>query len=447
MAIDFRVQDFRYPIAIGRLRRTLERTQWLPREELKAYQLERLRAVLRQASARVPFYRDLFKQRGVKAEDIHSAEDLARLLPLLSKEAVRKAGDRLLAEDAARYSPRPYSTSGSTGAPVTFYLDKGANILEFVYYWRHWSWAGYRLGDRFAELGSQYFLNRPHLRNAACSWQPHLRRLMLNSSRISVESAREVGNAIRKYRPRFLKGMASPVYFLALSLKEAGSNDLSLRAVFSTGEVITPAYRAMAEQVFHCKVLDSYGHMERTAGISQCLEGGYHVVDDYGLLEVIDRKPGLGGDSSSGQVVGTGLYNMAMPLIRYEVGDTIELFDEGRSCACGRTLPLVKAIHGRQEDVVVTPDGRYITSIFILPEFVRGVRFAQFVQETEKTLSIRVVPGAGWDSAQAEALQARAGDLVGPGMDIRIVQILEEDILTDPSGKRRAVISHANRTS
>lgn len=403
--------------------------------------LERLHAVLEQATTRVPFYRDLFKRHGVKVQDINSVDDLARLVPLLTKQDVRNTMNRFVAEDAARYNPRLENSSGSAGEPIRFYLDKSSNVLEFVYYWRHWSWAGYRLGDRFAELGSQYFLNRPHLCGANFSWQPHLRRLMLNSSTISVDTAREIGFAIRKHRPAFLKGLASHLYFLALSLKEAGIDDLALKAVFSTGEVATPVYRAMVEEVFHCKLLDSYGHMERTVGISQCTEGGYHVVDDCCLLEIVDRKPDPGGRGSAGRAVGTGLYNMAMPLIRYEVGDTIEVLDEERSCRCGRTLPLIKAIHGRQQDAIFTPDGRFITSIFIVPEYVKGIRHAQFVQETKKDLSIRVVPGTEWDENQAEVLLSKSRDLVGREMDIRIAQVEEKDILTDHSGKIRVVIS------
>ena len=185
MAIDFRIRDFFYPYDIYKLRQALEKTQWLPAEELQAYQEKRLALTINHAYRHVPYYRRLFEKTGLCPQDIKKAGDLKKL-PLLSKDTIRKEGKKLVADNAGRYHPVSYKTSGTTGTPVEFYLDKGARILEFVYYWRHWSWAGYRLGDRFAELGSFYFLNRDRFNDAVSSWQPHLGRLMINSGQIAV---------------------------------------------------------------------------------------------------------------------------------------------------------------------------------------------------------------------------------------------------------------------
>ncbi|NVL90019.1 MAG: phenylacetate--CoA ligase family protein [Desulfobacterales bacterium] len=440
MAIDFRIRDFFYPVGIYRLRRTFERTQWLPPEELRAYQEQRLAVIIKQAYNHVPYYHHLFEKLGLRPSDIRGIDDLKKL-PLLSKDTVRREGANLLADNSARYRPIVYKTSGTSGTPMDLYLDKNARILEFVYYWRYWSWAGYKLGDRFAELGSFYFLQRDYLGEEVSSWQPHLRRLMLNSGRIGILHAKEMAAAIRKYRPRFLKGLASAVYFLALCFKEAGITDLSFRAIFSTSEVLTPQYRAMAESVFNCPVLDSYGHMEGAVAISQCMQSGYHINSDYGLLEFNNIKSLEDGKTVLGRAVGTSLYNLAMPFIRYDVGDDIELFSEPKSCPCGRTIPLVKAVHGRSEDAIVTPDGRFITSMFIVPEFTEGIRFVQFIQETKTNLRINVVPDEAWDDKQQEKLSYCVKRLVGKNMNVFIHRIMPDEIVTDVSGKIRTVIS------
>ncbi len=440
MAIDFRIQDFFYPYGIYRLRQTFEQTQWLPPEEIHVYQEKRLTLNINHAYNHVPYYRRLFEKTGLRPQDIQKADDLNKL-PLLSKDTLRKEGKNLVADNAEKYHPVSYKTSGTSGTPIEFYLDKNARILEFVYYWRHWSWAGYRLGDRFAELGSFYFLNRDRLNNAVASWQPHLRRLMLNSGQIAVFRARELARAIRKYRPKYLKGAASTVYFLALCLKEAGINDLSFKAIFSVNEVLTPQYRSMAESVFNCPVLDSYGHMEGAAAISQCLEGGYHINSDYGIMEFKNSKTLADGGTSLGQAVGTSLYNLAMPFIRYDIGDDIEFFNEPQSCPCGRTLPLVKAIHGRSEDTILTPDDRFITSMFIVPEFARGVRFAQFIQESRTKLVINIVPDKEWNNGQRDRLLFYAKKLVGTEMAVSLREISQDEIIVNESGKIRSVIS------
>jgi hypothetical protein len=151
MPIDFSIRDFCYPLSIYRLRRTFERTQWLSPGELAAYQNQRLAGIIRHACDHVPYYRRLFNNLGLSSRDIQTVDDLKKL-PILSKSAVRESAADFVADNASRYRPRAFTTSGTTGSPLQFYLDKNARILEFVYYWRHWSWAGYRLGDLFAQL-------------------------------------------------------------------------------------------------------------------------------------------------------------------------------------------------------------------------------------------------------------------------------------------------------
>ncbi len=438
MAIDFRVRDFSYPVGIYRLKRLLDKTQWFAKDELLAYQERRLTAVLEQAVKHVPYYRRLFKELGLTAADIRHVDDLKKL-PILSKDTVCNAEKDFIADNAKRYRPVIYSTSGTSGVPLRIHLDKSARILEFVYYWRHWSWAGYRLGDRFAELKTCFFLDRDN--EAVSMWQPHLRGLMLNGSRLSFARAGEIAGAIRRYRPKFLKGMAATLYFLALIFKQAGITDISFKSIFSTGEMLNPRYRALMEQVFNCPVLDSYGHMEGAVAVSQCMEGGYHINSDYGLLEFEDPKPSANGTTMTGRAVGTSLYNLAMPFIRYDVGDDMEFSPETGTCPCGRTLPLVKAIHGRSEDIIVTPDGRLVTAMFVLPELIRGIRFAQFVQESPTVLRVNVITGEEWTYGERDKLSRYLAQFAGKEMVIGINQITPEDIIRDASGKIRTVIS------
>ncbi|MCP4676429.1 MAG: phenylacetate--CoA ligase family protein [Deltaproteobacteria bacterium] len=434
MAIDFSLKEFAHPFTIWRLHRILRRTQWLSPSDLASYQNRRLRKIVRHAYSEVPYYRKVFEEAGLRPDDIHTASDLTRI-PRLSKTMVQRAGGQLHARRVNEYRPRTYKTSGTTGAPLRFLLDKQANALEFVYYWRHWSWAGYKLGDRFAELGTSFFIKRQHLLDAPAYWQPHFRRLMLNGTRLSMRDAIEMGAAMERHRPLFIKGMASSLFYLARFFDEAGVKIPPLKAAFSSGERISSDSRKLIENVFACPVLDTYGHMERTVAISQCLEGGYHVNADYGVLEIVDSCTRVG------EAVGTSLYNLAMPLLRYEIGDHIEAMDDDRACPCGRGLPLVKAIHGRTADVVVTPDGRYLTAVFILPEFVEGVGFAQFIQDRKDRLAIHVVPAPGWNAAEQQKLEDYAAQLLGGSMQLLVRTVGPEDVILDQSGKRRVVIS------
>ena len=350
MSIDFKLRDFCYPLSILRLRREFERSQWFPREMLIRDQERRLRHIVAHAYENVPYYRDAFRALDLTPADIRTLSDLTKI-PTLSKASLRTHFPDLMAANRARFHPRAARTSGTSGEPVRFLIDKQANVLEFVYYWRHWSWAGYRLGDRFAELSSYAFLHdesrvgRPYL------FQRVMGRLLLNSLALSAGIVPAFARALRAYRPQFLKGIASALHYLALFFREAGVNDVRFRGIFSTGEVLTAHQRRTIEQVFDCKVYDSYGHMERTVAVSECPEGGLHINTEYGILETVDlvpldpQPPGARVISTA-RVVGTSLHNFSMPLLRYEVGDLVELEEPNPLCACGRGLPRIRRVLG-----------------------------------------------------------------------------------------------------
>lgn len=438
MSIDFRLRDFFHPFLIRRLHQVFERNQWRHPEELAAWQDRQLAALVDHAIRQVPYYRRLAQALGIGPGDIRRAEDL-KAFPLLNKSDLRQHASELTADNAAAFGPVPASTSGTSGEPVSFLLDRESNCLEFVYYWRHWSWAGYRLGDRFAELGSQYFLVRPRLGDRCWSLQRHLRRLVLNSGQLSASGAREMAAAMWRFRPRFLKGTASSLYFFALSLREGRSSVPPLAAVFSTGETLQPHYRQTIEATFDCRVLDSYGHMERTVGISECPAGGYHVNTDYGLLQLGTRRPS-GEGVWTAPVIGTGLYNRAMPLIRYVTGDEVEVSEHQGPCRCGRTLPLVRRVIGRSRDVLRTPDGRFVTTLFLVPELVHGVRFLQYRQVAEDRVVIRIVPGTGWNEDCRREILDYSKRLLGEAVTIQMDLLSSLDELRDPSGKLRVVV-------
>ncbi len=446
MSIDFRLREFFYPVGILRLRHILEQTQWMDSREQEAYRNRLLSQVITHAYENVPYYRRVFDAAGISHRLIRSIQDLDHV-PLLTRRLLQNRFDDLIAHNARRFQPVMYRTSGSSGSPVQFYLDRKSNILEFCYYWRHWSWAGYRLGDRVADLGAHYFLSQPRQYDQAFHIQRHTRRLMINSSLISRENITGIAAIFRRFRPLYLKGLASGLYFFALCLQESGISDLQIRAVFSSGELLLPCYRSLIETVFHCKVMDSYGTMERTVAISQCPEGGYHLNTDYGVMELINIEQNTGESYFTGNVVGTSLYNYAMPLIRYEIGDTVEMFTEPQSCVCGRKLPLIRGIRGRNEDKIMTPDGRYITSIFIIPEWIDGLRFVQFVQEKSNTLEVRVIPGEQWNDLSHEKLMMYLRRMTGKEMSICIRCITDKDVIRDRSGKCRVVISRLDHVS
>ena len=438
MPIDFRVRDLLAPFAIRELGRTLDRLQWAGPDELRAYQVTRLRAVLGHAARHVPYWGAVFARRGFDPHDLRHPQDLGRL-PVLTKGQVRGDVEALVSRRASRRPRRWHATSGTTGRPLRVLLDRRANALEFCYFRRFWGWAGYRLGNPFVELGGHHFLTGGRNPDRLLHWQPLLRRLMVNTNRLSPARVGEVRSALARYRPYFLKGLPSALEHLACCVEEDRGGPFAFQALFSGGEVVTPQTRARVEAAFGCRLFDSYGHMERTVAIAQCEQGRYHVHDDYGVLEVRDVEVTADG-RRVGRATGTGLHNLAMPLVRYDVGDAIELARDGERCACGRGLGLVAAIHGRCVDVITTPDGRALSALSTAFDGVPGIAALQLVQVAPDVLELRAVPARDWSDASRRDLLATGQRALGEGMRLELKLVQHEQLVRTAAGKARPVV-------
>jgi phenylacetate-CoA ligase len=444
LSVEFKIRDFAYPMGIIRLRRFFERSQWMDSEALREYQRHLLRRTIRQAYFHVPYYAQLFDAARLKPQDIRDVDDLWKL-PVLSKEMVRANYGALHADNAKRFRPSVVCTSGTTGEPLRFLVDKPSNILEFVHYWRHWSWAGYRLGDRFAQLRYDFFVHHPGMRDRVWHFQPHLQRLLLNLFALSRKHIGEFARVLRAYRPKFLHGLPAHLRLLAEFLKEKHMDDIQFRAVFSGGEKLTQDERKTVESAFACKVLDSYGHMERSMAVSQCLEGGYHIHPEYGILELIEQQK-LEDGVILGRVVSTSLHRMAMPFLRYDLEDLVELFPDHKRCPCGRTLPLLKTIHGRKREGILTSDGRDIAWVFVPFQYVRGVRFYQYVQEQLDRATVRIVKEQNYAPDNEKILRFWFRRLFGDLVSFKIEYVSEKEIELDDAGKPLMLVRRLNRS-
>ena len=109
---------------------------------------------------------------------------------------------------------------------------------------------------------------------------------VLNSIRLSEITLEAHLKILDRFRPEFLKGMPSVLYWFAYYAGQSRLRRLGFRAVFSTGETLLLSHRDVIESNFGCKVFDSYGHMERTVAVSECPEGGMHINPEYGVMEL-----------------------------------------------------------------------------------------------------------------------------------------------------------------
>lgn len=422
-------------VEFRRILRDLERSQWSSEEEFQELQRAKLSKLIDHCYAKVPYYRDVMRERGLRPDDVRAPEDLTKL-PFLTKETVRERSRDLVREDLGRRRVHAGVSSGSTGTPLTTLRDPYCVNFEQASIWRHWKAAGLQSGFRLAILRADPVV--PLAQSEPPFWR-HNRagnQLILSSFHLSRERTSSYVAVLKRFRPAALQAIPSAAYFLAAEMLNIGET-IDLQCVLTGSEPLYPSHRETIENAFGCKVFDFYGQSERVCFAMECPEHtGLHVTPEYGITELADPGWDAGGLR---EVVATGLNNWAMPLLRYRTGDLVE--PGADECPCGRHMPLLGPIEVRIGGAILLPDGRFLPWV-LLSLSVYGlthVRKTQFIQESTDRLVVRIVPGDRFSGSDRETLVANIKRYVGEG--VRVDVELVEDIPREKSGKYRFVIS------
>ena len=415
--------------------RELRRMQYDPPEVVRVRQLTALRWQLRHAYATVPYYRAAWNAAGVHPEDVKTLADLDDF-PILTKSDIRRHERSLVSSDFEIAKLKSKRTSGSTGVPLTIYIDEPAVQWKTACTLRADEWSGWRLGQRIARVWGnpeyRHFGLKGRLRNYLFDRAVYLDTLNLCEERIA-----EFAAVMRRHRPGQIFGHAHSLYLVARYIEKSGIRDVRPNGVISTAMLLHDWQRTVIERVFGCAVTNRYGCEEVSLIASECEEHhGLHVNADSVYTTV---------EAGTGHLLVTDLVNRAMPLIRYRVGDVATPTD--RHCPCGRGLPLLERIEGREADYVVTPSGRLISGISLTENFallVPGTAQMQIVQESLAELRIRLVP----DEAFGVESRRKIAELVRDtfGTEVRHEIELVDAIPQEPSGKYRFCISHVRTT-
>ena len=188
----------------------------------------------------------------------------------------------------------------------------------------------------------------------------------------------------------FIEGFPSTLLFLAEFMKKRAT-EIPLTAVFTSSERLYDVHRAVIEKSFRARVFDLYGQSERVVLATECeRHAGLHVNPEYGIMELLHDGEEA-GPGESGEIIGTGLNNYGMPLIRYRTGDIAILADA--PCPCGRASTLLRHIEGRSADLIVTPEGRIVpgNGLMMALHGIGNISRTQIEQDAPDHLTVRVI--------------------------------------------------------
>jgi phenylacetate-CoA ligase len=417
--------------------RLLRRRQYNEPGAIRLRQFEAVRKLLFHAYETVPYYRNLLIGIGWHPSDFKTLEDLEQF-PVLTKAVIRKHSSQMrssLFEGQALFLKR---TSGSTGVPLEIAVDTPSMQWKTACTIRSDEWSGWKLGRRVAKVWGN-----PEYRKHG--WKGRLRNFLVDRARyldtigIDEQQMRSFAESLRRKQPSLLFGHAHSLYLFACFVQRNARGAIRPDGIISTAMLLHDWQRNAIESAFGCAVTNRYGCEEVSLIACECEKHrGLHLNADSLYAEVLDDRPESAGE---GSLVVTDLTNRAMPLIRYKVGDVAVKSD--RRCACGRGLPLIEKIEGREADYVLTPQGKLISGISLTENFalhIRGTAQVQIVQESENQLRLRIVPDDDFGDDSHWQIRELVHEMFGPEMDFEVELI--DAIPQEPSGKYRFCISN-----
>lgn len=390
----------------------------------------KLKSFLIKASLEVPFYKDFW------GEDAGSkvVEDLKNW-PILSKEDVKNNTKKFVSDRYNLNSLSSFYTSGSTGTPLQVFFNKKVIRNWYALFELRWrNWHGKKLNDRYALIGGKEIVNASNTKPPYWVMNYGMNQLYMSAYHISQSSAEAYINAMSKYKVTYIYTYTSAIYSLAKFCSEKRIKTPDISFIMTNAEPVYRHQRQLIEKVFNCKVVETYGMAEMLVGAGQCSYGNMHYWPDAGIIETEHG-------SEQGEIILTGLVNDVMPLIRYKVGDNI-LLDENTKCECGRTLPIVKEIIGRTDDILLAKDGKEIGRMDTIFKSDIRINEAQIIQKHLDYFELNIVPSINFSPSDENIIRNEMKKKFG---DVTLVINYKDEIKRGPNGKFKSVISELNK--
>jgi phenylacetate-CoA ligase len=422
--------------------REIENAPFRSRDEIRETQFRDLSALLAHAEARVPYYRALFRNLGIRSQDIRNWDDFVKL-PVLTKDIIREKQKDLIREDVPLEKLRPHFSGGSTGVPLKFFRSREYMVASDAGSYRNLQQCGWRPGEMIAFFwgGNDKLYGMSRLEFEA---RQFVRRTYQFDPFHSGEAdMAEWTKRFRRVQPRVILGYASTIARFAEFLDIQKKSVARIKGVFTTAEKLYKPQREVIERIFQCKAFDCYGSSEVQNIAAECPKGKMHVNADFVVLEEGDDA-----DGGPRPLLLTSLKNWSMPFIRYRNEDCGALSQE--HCSCGNNFPLMRLEIARTSDNFIFPNGRVVHGEFFthLMYGSDGIAIFQFHQTAVDEIILSIVPGPGSRQSREEKIQESIRQIqsLSPGQPVR-VEIREVDAIPlSTAGKHRFTRSDVNAT-
>jgi phenylacetate-CoA ligase len=391
-------------------------------EEMASRRDARVRSIVRFAYEHVPWYGRVMRELRLVPDDIRTAADLA-LLPIVRHEDLSTAPAEFLPRHVRMADLLELRTSGSTMISRKIYHDSEGIVAGWAVKLRERAIRERRIGEtRYRSASLTLDGNPTRVRNHFRVIAPAVWKLIPEGRKFSVfEDSTWLVEALREWRPQHLSGYGSSVGRLFRYLAESGESMPLPKAVTFSSDAMAPMERSIIETDFGIPVQGIYSATEAFSIGFECGEGeGYHVNEDVSVVRIVNGEGRAVDTGTRGSIVLSNLVNRGTVLLNYQLGDAGSPVDE--PCPCGRPLPRIRLLDGRDTTWIERADGTPIHQYRLFLALASlGLSRWQVVQTGITTFLVRTIPGSGQERSRIEAeIRSSMGELIGPGLDITI---------------------------
>ena len=418
----------------------LHNTETYPAAKMQTYQRRLLERLVRHAKAEVPFY-------ATRLDPLFGADDTIRWeawsdIPAFTRSDAQQAGDTLFAKDTpaqtGAYSEE--TTSGSTGMPLRTRRSALMGLMGLSINQRFFNWHAIDPDASICFIMDEKRRFPYPEGQAGDNW--NLKNPEAPGYNLSVGAtvAQQVEWLVRR-QPGLLCTYPRNAEAIVEAFVQQGL-PIPFHTVLVHGEVLEPDTSRTIEAA-GLKLINRFGSVEVGPISAQCPEGPWHhQYSEVAFMEALSPDGESVIDSGRGQLVVTPFYNYAMPLIRYSNGDQIDLSPQ--PCPCGRTLPRIERILGRERNMFTFSDGSRKWPNMMRSEYEPFLSAKQFqvIQHTATRLEVRYVADDVSRPVDLVGFTALLQDTLHRDITVELTRVPE--LSRAASGKFETWISHVN---
>ena len=413
-------------------------TEWFNQQKIESLKKQNL-SNLMISSKETAYYSNLIHSNN--QEIISDPYRILSQLPILTKEAIIQNHSSFVSEAISK--KYPVKTSGTTGKALNMMKTFSDTSMQWAVWFRH----RHRFGVRYKDLSVNFTgkLVVPSKQDKPPFWRYNKtqNQYLINMQHINKQNIDYIVDFLNSISPVFYSGYPSIISEVSRLANESGltlKENSRPRVIFCGAENTLDYQNDEMSKFTGAIITDQYGLTEGNCNLSKCLHGYYHEDFEFCHVELVDEEV-LPDGRKRGRLVGTGFYNEAFPLLRYETGDIAIAMPDDFKCPCGRHSKVFHSIEGRVDDYVLTVDGRKVMRFDYLFKDTVDIEEAQVVQNELKKIVIRIKLRSEENISLLEkTLRQRVKDIICSQLLVEFSYV--DQIEKSSTGKFKAVINN-----